>query len=117
MVKLYEKSPKVLLVKDGFDWVNPGKSGRERPILLYGTSTLLVEGIMREGLRPQIPVLTPNRIKTTIAYFKSEAKRQDSINHKIMAEELRSQYHSYSNQSSKRILTAEREKSSACVAG
>ncbi|MFA6489404.1 MAG: hypothetical protein WCT52_01875 [Candidatus Micrarchaeia archaeon] len=59
---LYRKGSS-LLVKDGFDWANPLKSKIKGPLILHGTSSLLLENIMKRGLDRRVPLLTAEERK------------------------------------------------------
>ncbi len=52
-----------ILVRDEFTWANPRKSRVQRPFLLHGTSSLLVNDIMKNGLLPKIPLLNDKEIR------------------------------------------------------
>jgi hypothetical protein len=56
---LGQKSRGVYLVKDRFVWSKiPKERAVERPLALHGTSSVLLEGIMKDGLRAQLPLLS-----------------------------------------------------------
>ena len=59
-------------VKDGFDWKNPRGSKIKRPLALHGTSSLLVEQIMREGMSFKCPLLTREELETVGDFFISK---------------------------------------------
>jgi len=51
------------LVRDGFDWENPRKGRRQAPLALHGTSSVLLESIRREGLKPYVPLFTDKEME------------------------------------------------------
>lgn len=64
------KTNGVFLVKDRFVWSKIPKERRvERPLSLHGTSTVLLEGIMKDGLRAHTPLLSKEDIDAYNEFF------------------------------------------------
>ena len=64
------KAKGVFLVKDRFVWSKiPTERRVERPLALHGTSAVLLEGIMKDGLKAHVPLLSEEDISVYNGFF------------------------------------------------
>jgi len=67
---LGQKSKGVYLVKDRFVWSKiPKERAVERPLALHGTSSVLLEGIRKDGLKAQLPLLSEEDMEAYNDFF------------------------------------------------
>ncbi len=67
---LGQKSKGVYLVKDRFVWSKiPKERNVERPLALHGTSSVLLEGIMKDGLKAHVPLLSEEDMEVYNGFF------------------------------------------------
>lgn len=60
----------VYLVKDRFVWSKiPKERTVERPLALHGTSSVLLEGIMKDGLKAHVPLLSEEDMNIYNGFF------------------------------------------------